>query len=279
MSLIKVERFGKKLELDDKLIGQINLLFIPRIENFWDNIIPITGMEGTGKSTLAQEIAWYISGPNSRIVFTFEQFSEAFNNLSAGGTIIWDEFVFAGMAGDANSKLSRLAKKIFVTGRKKRLNILLLMPSIHMMEKYFAMSRTICLIHCDSPDLIKRGFGYFYSKKRKNSIRGNKLFRDSLETPIKWSNFSFKFSSPIEEIFDEKEYQRLKDEAISTLFAPDDEEKTDKRQDKFKFRFLKEHADDILSMSEKESSEIFGVDIRTVASWKRFIKDKILKNE
>ena len=275
---MKITHFGKELIIDERLKAQCDFVFLPRIAKNWDNIIPITGMEGTGKTTLAFILAWYLSGPNTRIVFTFEQFSEAFNSLSAGGTIIWDEFIFAGMSSDANSKLTKLAKKIFVTGRKKRLNILLLMPSIFMMEKYFAFSRTICLLHCDSPDFINRGYAYWYSQKRKNIIRGSEQLKNTFNTPLRNANFHFRFELPPNELYSEEEYQKAKDEAISTLFKEDKEDKPkDGRELKFKVRFLKDHIDDLLSMSEEESAAIHGVNKRTIAEWKRFINEKLIK--
>ena len=275
--MLEVERFGKKLYFNQAFITQCNIM-LERTKRQFDNIFLVTGMEGTGKSYgIAIPTAFYLSGNNMRVVFTWEQFEKAYKEMPKASTIVWDEFILAGMSTDALSEMQKNIIQLMVTGRKKLINVVLVVPSVFLLKNYFAVHRALFQVHTDTPDFLSRGYAYFYSYEDKRRLYNK--YRKSQYSNTKLASFGFKFVEQKEQLYDMILYEKMKDEAIESIGGKKEEEKDDKRQDKFKFRFLKDHCDDILSMKEEESAEIFKVDRRTIVAWKNYIRNRILEKE
>lgn len=155
---------------------------IEGVKQKWDGTAVITGLEGSGKSTAAFMTANYcdpsFKGEEAlrRTIFTADQFYEVLENAKPGQAVVWDEMVLAGSSGDATSSIQKALVKTFTLIRKKRLFIILVIPSIFMLQTYFALFRTRFLIHVYSPNGIERGFFKFYSydKKRELYFKGKK---------------------------------------------------------------------------------------------------------
>ena len=170
--------------MDGYLKTNIDDFLIRAVKNKWDGVMLVTGMEGSGKSTGAFAIANYLDPtfpgeplndgtPRrkcTRIVFTPQQFMEAVDNSKPEQSIVWDEFVLGGLSVDAMTTMQRLIVKKMVTIRKKRLYILLVIPTIFLLKKYFAMLRTRALIHFYTPDGVARGYFKFYNYQTKNTL-------------------------------------------------------------------------------------------------------------
>lgn len=217
---------GKTLYFNPGYINQLNV-FKERIHRQYDNIFLITGMEGTGKSRgIAIPTAFYLSGHNIKVVFTFEQFEKAYSEMTSGGTIIWDEFIFSGMGADALSEMQKNLIKVMATGREHHLiNVMLIIPSIFLLKNYFAVHRALCQIHTDSPDFLSRGYAYFYSFEDKRLLFN--LNKKTQYCDLKMSSFGFSFDDCKEELYDMKEYARLKKEAIDSIGKDKDKKEKD----------------------------------------------------
>lgn len=275
-SIKEYDVFGKKLYFNPAYINQLEV-FKKRINSDFDNIFLITGMEGTGKSRgIAIPTAYYLSGPNIKIVFTWEQFEEEYDKMKTGGTIIWDEFIFSGMGADALTEMQKNLIKKMATGRETHLvNVLLVIPSIFLLKNYFAVHRALCQIHTDSPDFLSRGYAYFFSYEDKRILYN--IHKKTQYTNLNRSSFGFAFEEQNETLYDMEEYKRMKKEAIDSMNGNEEDSKdrsTDKRSNIFKKLWLKEHTDDVLSMSTRELADNFGLNIR---SW-QLIKKEIERN-
>lgn len=204
-------------EFDDNLYANLKNYLIPAVEKKWDAIGLITGMEGSGKSTMAFTIA-YTCDPTfdiDRVVFTPEQLLKAIDKAKIGQAIVFDEAVMGMMSQDASTQIQSVLIKKFVTIRKKRLFIFLVIPSIFLLRKYFAIFRTRFLLHTFSPDGINRGFFKFYgyTKKRQLYVRGLKEF----DQGIIREDFQGRFKDTAGFFFDVNEYEVKKDDAIQML--------------------------------------------------------------
>lgn len=141
----------------------------------WDGFIVIDGQEGTGKTTLALQIAKYLdpSFNISRCVFTITQFLEATENAEKGQAIVFDETMgYLGSRGSM-SKFNRILLKVFSEMRSKNLFIILCIPSFFELDKYPAIHRSVCLFHVNKRS---RFVGYNFNKKKLLYITGKKYY-------------------------------------------------------------------------------------------------------
>jgi hypothetical protein len=265
----------KKLIFNPAYVNQLNV-FKERIKIKFDNIFLVTGMEGTGKSRgIAIPTAFYLSGRNIKIVFTFEQFEKAYSEIKTGGTIIWDEFIFSGMGADALSEMQKNLIKIMATGREDHLvNVILIVPAIFLLKNYFAVFRALCQIHTDSPDFLTRGNAYFYSFEDKRILYN--LNKKTQYTDLNRSSFGFKFyNNNIEDLYDMELYKKLKKEAIDSIGKDKKEDKVT-LSDKIVFKAIN-YMENTLDMNIKEVSEALIEQYDAFRTFKSRLTQKILK--
>jgi len=170
--------------IDGYLKENIENYLVKAVKHKWDGVMLITGMEGSGKSVGTFTLAHFVDNtfPGQplndgtprrkcdRIVFTPKQFMEAVDNSKPEQAIVWDEFVLGGMSVDAMTTMQRLIVKKMVTIRKKRLYIFLVIPTIFLLKKYFAILRTRALVHFYTPDGVARGYFKFYNYQTKIEV-------------------------------------------------------------------------------------------------------------
>jgi len=232
----------KKIKVGDVLITPKSSVVITGItprgkEKTYDLQVPlfhnfILGNDiissNSGKSTIAAQIA-FICDPSiniDRVVFTPDQLLVQIDASPPKTAIIFDEAVMGMLAQDAATAIQSVLIKKFVTIRKKRLFIFIVLPSIFLLRKYFAIFRTRCLIHTYTPDGITRGFFKFYSynTKRKLYIRGMKEFDQGAQR----EDFAGRFVDTEGFFFDAEEYDKKKEAAIRSLTPDNNKEQTAK---------------------------------------------------
>lgn len=208
--------------LNKTLVANLDNYFIKAVKKKYDGVMLVSGLEGTGKTTFTSAIAKYCdpSFPGedcARIVFTFDQIMKAIDTSPPEKAIMVDEAILSMGSQDASGQLQKLLIKKFVTIRKKRLYIFIIIPSIFLLRKYFAIFRTRALIHCYTPDGISRGYFKFYSHstKRKLYIRGIKEF----DQGVVRSDFIGRFTDTEGFFYDPKVYDAKKEEAIRNITA------------------------------------------------------------
>lgn len=192
-----------------------------RIQSNWDCCSVVTGEEGSGKSNMGKAICYYVASLSgikfsvNDIVFTVQQFEKWLETAPPGSACLWDEFVLAGASQDALLPIQNVLIKKMTLIRKRRLFIMLVLPYIFMLRKYFAVARTRFLIHVTSPDNLTRGTFDYYSKpsKRKLYILGFKFWEYNA-----WDcDFHGNFSDYTGILIDEVEYEKKKDDVTNTF--------------------------------------------------------------
>jgi len=207
--------------LDDTLKFNLDNFLIRGVKNNHDGIGLITGLEGSGKSTFAQALAYYVdpSFNVNRVVFTGNDLMKCIDTASVGQAIIFDEAIMDMASQDFATDMQKILIKKFTLIRKKRLYIFLVIPSIYMLRKYFAIFRTRYMINCYCPDGIARGYFRFYSfnTKKKLFLLG---FKEMNMGAVKF-DFRGTFTDTYGFFIDAVEYERRKDEAIRRLTEED----------------------------------------------------------
>jgi predicted XRE-type DNA-binding protein len=261
------------------------------VSNNFDFVFAVTGMEGSAKSSCVVLSMTYIAHKlgitfnHTDVCFNVEQLDEKIDKSQPGSLISLDEFVLLGSSEDTMTKLQKVLRKKFTLIRKKRLFIFLVMPSIHMMNKYFCIARIRGLINCKVHN-FQRGHATFYAYDKKNymAVVGRKNF-----TYLGFKNDgTFKFVDVQDinvvknPVMDWEAYEKRKDDAISSLKEDDDEkkevvEKDSKRMIKLKAKYW------ILinkliqtGMKQHEISSLIGISRQTISqeydSYKVFVE-------
>jgi len=189
------------------------------VNNNWDGVALIDGMEGSGKSGLGMHSCLYVDKTFNidRIVFTPEQFMETVDKATVGQAILWDEFVTGGMSTDFMTEVQKALVMKMTMIRRKRLFIFWVMPYFFIVGRYFAVARSRFLLHAYTPDGIKRGTfkTWNYDRKRKMYFKGRKEF-DYCVQPYSNGTFTdfFKFHG---DLINEEAYNKKKEEATLSI--------------------------------------------------------------
>lgn len=194
-----------KFRMNTLLIQQLRILINNNHYDF-DSIILIDGaIEGAGKSTLAQQVAYfltYYSGTRfglGNIVFTPKEFQEAVLRANKFDCILWDEAYLGSSKFKMSSTINQTIMMMLQQIRQKNLYILVVLPYFFDLNSYVAVPRSWFLIHVyigtqiDTGDLteqgeldwtkpiFQRGFFRFFSRERKQQLyyRGRKEYNYS----------------------------------------------------------------------------------------------------
>lgn len=180
-------RNGKSFYLDKKLKSNLDTLK-RAISKKWDGIILFDGMEGSGKTSLTAGVCGYLSDGKLKledILYTPKQIEEWIDKAEYGAVGFIDEFALVGLSSEYMGKIQRTIIKRFTTMRSKRLTLGIVLPSIWLLAKYFAIGRTRCLLHTYSPNGIERGFFKFFSYNEKKTLylKGKKNWDSEIIKP------------------------------------------------------------------------------------------------
>lgn len=178
------------------------------------NLVITDGKEGFGKSTLTAACAYYMAYKMKRplkLFFDAKKLMEVAKD-SQDEILIWDDAAYAGLTIESYNKLIIDLIKIIWLARKKRNTYFINIQEFFRLKELL-VSRAIALFHVYSPDKIKVGkYAYF------NEDYLLKLYDDwqrrKQKNYKKYYTFRGSFPNVLYKIFDEKEYEDLKDEAI-----------------------------------------------------------------
>ncbi len=145
-----------------------------------DRVYVIAGRERSGKSTLAQQLAFTVDKNFSldNICFTPKQFAERVRRAKKFESLIYDEAFFGLSSKGSISKENRNLVKIFMECGFKNLFIFVCLPSFFLLEKYIAISRSQALFNVF---VSKRNFKlryykvYNYKQKTELYLRGKAM--------------------------------------------------------------------------------------------------------
>ena len=215
-----------KRNLDEQVIKQLHT-------KDKDCVVVVDGREGAGKSTLAFQIGKYVDPTLdlSRVVFSPDDFRDAVLKAKKGQCIIYDE-AFTGFSSRSSlSPINRVLVSLSMQMRQSNLFVLIVLPTIFLLDKYMAMFRTKALVHVFESK-GKRGYFKLYNTKKKKFLilMGAKTMsytHKGLHTNFK-GRFYEKFALGDEEV--EKKYRKKKKQALA------DSEKTSMSSAQVKFK-------------------------------------------
>lgn len=220
-SKVVEEKTGKVIEyyIDDRLKNSLDKKVIPSLKDKdKDFVICVDGREGSGKSTFALQLGKYID-PSlnlSRIVFSPEDFREAILNAKPHQCVIYDE-AFTGFSSRASlSPINKVLVSLAMQMRQKNLCVIIVLPTIFLLDRYMAIFRTRALIHVFESH-SRRGYFCLYNYRQKKSLilLGAKTM--SYNSKFVRSNFLGRFYGKFalgdEKV--EKKYRKMKEEALA----------------------------------------------------------------
>jgi hypothetical protein len=200
-----------KHNLDEKVIKQLQT-------KDKDCVIVVDGKEGSGKSTFAMQIGAYVDNSLdlSRIVFSPDDFREAILKAKKGQCIIYDEAFTGFSSRNSLSPVNKVLVSLAMQMRQKNLFVIIVLPTIFLLDKYMAIFRTKALIHVYESK-GRRGYFKLYNSKKKQYLilMGQKTMRynhKGLYTNFR-GRFYGKFALGDEEV--EKKYREKKEKALS----------------------------------------------------------------
>lgn len=182
------------------------------IKQDWDMVFTIDGTEGSGKSVMAQGMAYYCDPTltNERIVFTPNAFRKAIINAKQYQSVVYDEG-YTGLSSRASmSMINRGLVAMLAEIRQKNLFVFVVMPTFFDLDKYVAIWRSRALIHLYTAEGFQRGYFAFYNADRKKDlyINGKKYYSYAKPRP----NFTGRFTNHY--TVDEKEYKQNKRDSL-----------------------------------------------------------------
>lgn len=194
------------------------------LEKDWDRVYLIDGNEGAGKSLLGLQLGYFFDKTLdiSRITFSGQEFSKAIANAKKNQVVIFDE-AFNGLSSSgATSKLNRLLVSKLMECRQKNLFIIIILPTIFLLQKYAAIFRSKGLFHVYSLKNGTRGYYkyYNYQSKKLLYLLGKKMY--SYQKPYIGKSWRFLGKYPI----NEEEYRKKK---VMTQSFEEDSPKIDRR--------------------------------------------------
>lgn len=160
----------------------------------WDGLVVVDGPEGSGKSVLAQQLAYYVDPTLdlNRIVFRPDSFKSAVLKAKKYQAVIFDE-AFGGLSSrKAMSEVNHSLVSMLTEIRQKNLFLFIVLPSFFDLDKYAALFRSRCLIHVYA-DKFQRGYFRFYNYARKKDlyVNGKKFYNYKCVQP----DFSGRFTN------------------------------------------------------------------------------------
>jgi len=200
---------------DEGLLAEI--LAVRRLqEHNWDAVVVITGLEGSGKSTLGPLLArvvdknWYDAiYALQHTVFSDEEFNDILLTAKPGSAIIWDEAGYGTDSKQVMTKTNMIVENNMQRIRKNRLFIIMIRSVFFDFTKYMAIHRSCALINVYAMRYDDRGYYDFYGREAKKHLylAGKKTWNMKAAQP----NWKGRFKNI--QVWNDDAYQAKKDKA------------------------------------------------------------------
>lgn len=210
---IEVEGEKKNLYVDNELYNRLGTKIKPKLKKKdFDWVWVVDGSEGSGKSVFSMQLARVVD-PSfclERVCMTPEEFTKAVIKAEQGQAVVFDEG-FTGLSSRASlTEINRLMVSLMMEMRQKNLFIIVVMPTIFLLDRYVALFRARGLFHVYMKGGKRGRWVYFNNKSKKQLyIYGKKLF--SYAKPR--SNFRGRFSEQY--VLNEEAYRKKKAENLA----------------------------------------------------------------
>jgi len=126
--------------------------FVARAKMDNDMVLAITGEEGSGKSSLALQMAAYMDpafDPVKQVVFSGDQFARTAVDLPKYSAIILDESISGGFSRDAGAGTNKRLAKFLTVSRELNLLCFILWPNIRWLDPILKEHRCKWNVHIE----------------------------------------------------------------------------------------------------------------------------------
>jgi hypothetical protein len=224
------------------------------IKNDFDMVIVVDGPEGSGKSVMTQQMAYFCDPTLNldRIVFTPSTLRKAIVESEPYQAVIYDE-AYTGLSSRASmSLINRTIVSMLAEIRQKNLFVFVVMPCFFDLDKYVALWRSRALVHVYLGKNFERGFFAFYNIDNKKSLymNGKKFYSYSKPRP----NFIGRFVNHY--TVDEMEYKKKKRNSLIAREKKAEEAEKRKEIEAEMFERVMEMSDDV---PHKVKMELLGM--------------------
>ncbi len=213
----------KKYFMEKRLLEKLDLM-IKRVHQKkpkLDCLLNVEGEEGTGKTTLAVSIAYYIADQTGRsfdesnIFFDVEKLIK-FAQSTEDKIIIWDEPALDGLSSEWWKESQKNLIKLLMTARKKRHFYIFCLTKFHKFNEYMVVDRPMAMIHTYYRRRVEPGrFVYIKKKYLEGLLRIYKTKK--VRAYKKFTAFHGSFVDALSKIIDEVAYDKEKDKAIMSI--------------------------------------------------------------
>lgn len=255
------------------------LIFLARrcTEKNFQNVLITEGKEGYGKSTCTAGQSYYMAYLMKRplkLFFNVDYLAEEAKH-NKDEVYIWDDAAISGLTLEAYNKEIIKFIKVLLLARKKRHTYFINIQEVFRLKEPI-VSRASGMTRVYSPDEVTLGKFVHYLEKPLQ-----KLYFDwqhgKKKNYNKYVNLRGTFSNCLYDIFDENEYESLKDESILSIGNQHKHEADEKKQFveslKYENKMLK-YALSILpeqlGITQKDLSKSIGYSHKTISNWKNY---------
>lgn len=163
----KVEYF-----MQDRVYQGITKKIIPSInKKNKDCFFIVDGYEGAGKSTFAFQLGKLVDPTLNldRVVFSPDDFREAVLKAKKAQCVVYDE-AFTGFSSRSSlSPINKVLVSLAMQMRQKNLFIIIVLPTIFMLDRYIAIMRAKALFHVYENKGV-RGYYRVFNRKKKRML-------------------------------------------------------------------------------------------------------------
>jgi hypothetical protein len=209
---------GRKQYVDGWLRKFVDNILVPRYKHNFDNLIIVTGKEGSGKSHLAMNLCWLYAHARKipfgvdQITFSSQEFLDKAVK-SKGQILLYDEAVQGLMGQNWQDKTQQLIIQTLMIARKNRNLYVLCIPSIAYLSKYLVNERCVAMLETYNKNFT-RGFASAYNLNQARLIyQLKKQNKHNHNVKPVWR---FRFAKA-DQIVDMDAYENKKDRAIRNL--------------------------------------------------------------
>ena len=264
----------KQFYMDEGLKTKLDLVKYMIEKDNDDGMLCISGETGSGKTSLAIAIGYYMSKELKRpfsvdnVFFDPDKMIDfAINNKEQ--IIIWDESALGGLGNQHMSQIQRKLLMCLMTCRLFKHFFIFNAPKFKKLTSYIR-EESFGLIHTYKVVKIgqKSKYRYMYIGKQSKNIYNECIEKGrSAQNLKKFTNFYGMSPNPkyFEDVIDKNAYEKKKIEAIKSI-GKEDKKKVDKNLIKLKaLRYLIYHKLD--RYQKQELSKLFGINRKTLYVW------------
>jgi ABC-type dipeptide/oligopeptide/nickel transport system ATPase subunit len=237
------------------------------IKKDFDMVFVVDGNEGSGKSTIASQIAYYCDPTFNldKMTFSPKEFKEAVLNAKKYEAIVYDE-AYGGLNSRATmSRINRTIVRMLTEIRARNLFIIIVLPCFFDLDKYVALWRSRILINVYLKGKYDRGQFKFFNTETKKALYmlGKKYYSYSKPSANFYGTFTSFFP------LDKEEYSKKKKLAT----------KTEEQEAKEIFMIAKEIRRDITNnlevsdLTNVQKATVLGVTDRTIYKYLNELKE------